>query len=126
MTLMNVMLALAIAGMVLTPIFINQAGAMARVRDESTAVRRLFAAMQFLYDAQLARIQGKQPEPKSLTSPAMKLTFDEVDPTKKSALSSFGGIKIRSVAWSWKEGSALQKDQLMSLVYQPSHTKREA
>jgi len=118
MTLMSVMFSLAIAGTVLTPIFISQGSAMERILQESQAVLRLFAAQQFLYDAEIAHAHDAQmPAQKEITNPRMRISFSESEPQKKSALSRFSDIVVRKVSWQWQERHEQKTDQLISLVY---------
>ena len=118
MALMEVMFALAIAGTVLTPIFINQGSAMERIQKESQAVYRLFAAQQFLYDAEIAQAHDAQVSAqKEITNPPTRISFSESDPQKKSALSRFEDIVVRKISWQWQERREQKNDQLISLVY---------
>jgi len=118
MTLMSVMFALAIAGTVLTPIFITQGSAMERIQKEAQAVLQLFAAQQFLYDAEIAYASNAQiPAQKKITNPSMHISFSESEPQKKSALSRFSDITVRKISWQWQERREQKTDQLISLLY---------
>ncbi len=91
---------------------------MERILKESQAVKRLFAAQQFLYEAEIAHAHDAQmPAQKEIANPPMRISFSESEPQKKSALSRFSDIVVRKVSWQWQERREQKTDQLISLAY---------
>ena len=120
MTLIMVMFALAVAGSILTPIFIAQASFIQRITHSGMAIHRNMIAEQFLYENEFKLLQQQEPiTQKKHTKPALKLIFTQKKPAQNSALARFKNVELREVSVRWVRDGIAKEDRIMTIAYKP-------
>ena len=127
MTLIEVMFALAIIAIVLTPIFVTQGSSLQQVAEKTNSFQRLFKAQELLCQADMTIAEGKTvAENQNSNSPRMQATYKESDPVQGSALAAYPNVKLRTLRWRWEFNSTNFQDALISVVYrEPQKEKKE-
>src|SRR5262249_35030348 len=112
-TLVEVLLAMAIIGLVLTPIFAIQLGVMRANARASQALSRIFLAKQFLVESEFQlkpEDQEKRIE-KKIEKPAMTLIYELKRIPENSALKKFKNILIQSVLMQWVDRQGKKRQE---------------
>jgi prepilin-type N-terminal cleavage/methylation domain-containing protein len=127
MTLIEVMFALAIIAIVLTPIFVTQGSSLRQIVEKTNTLKRLFKAQELLCQADMAIAEGKTvPESQNSNNPRMQTTYKETDPVQGSGLAAYPNVKLRTLRWRWGFGGSNSLDTLVSVVYrEPQQEKKE-
>ncbi len=120
-TLIEAMVAVAIAAIILTPLFILQGVVLQNVGRMSRTLHRIFWAQHFLYEAR--RI--KDPEVRDFTlekkieDPECVLKYELKAVAKKSSLSQIADIRKEQVTITWQDQRRTREEQIISFVYKP-------
>lgn len=125
-TLIEVLLALAIIGMVLTPILLIQQIVLRRSSSSANLFSRIIQAKDFLIDQQFENIQESQDvtAEKKITNPATTLIFNSKKLPENSSLKKFKHIKIDSVTMQWTaEQNKKRKEKLVTFSFKPEEQK---
>lgn len=118
MSLMEVMFALAIAGLILTPIFITQGSSLSQVYAKSYTIRCLIKAQEVLYKSEIASLTEEPiKEEQAFSNPNMRIRYSISEPMKESALAAFDNISLQKLTWEWEYDREKQHDTLVTLVY---------
>jgi prepilin-type N-terminal cleavage/methylation domain-containing protein len=121
-TLIEVLLAMAIIALVLTPIFSIQLAVMRGNSRASQALSRIFLAKQFLVENefQLKPAEQEKKIEKKIEKPATTLIYALKRIPENSALKKFKDVLIESVLMQWvdRQGKKRQ-ERLVTFVYQP-------
>lgn len=121
-TLIEVLLAMAIIGLVLTPIFSIQLGVLRSNSRASQSLARIFLGKQFLVENEFQlkpEDQEKRIE-KKIERPATTLFYELRKIPDNSALKKFKNILIESVLMQWvdREGKKRQ-ERLVTFIFKP-------
>lgn len=121
-TLIEVLLAMAIIGLILTPIFSIQLGVMRSNSRASEILARIFLGKQFLVDSEFQlkpEDQEKRVE-KKIEKPLTTLIYELKRVPDNSALKKFKNILIESVSMQWidRQGKKRQ-ERLVTFVFKP-------
>lgn len=124
-TLIEVLLALAIIGMVLTPIFMIQQMVLRRSSSSAQLFSRLIQAKDFLIDQQFENMQETKEvtAEKKITNPITALTFNSRKVPENSALKKFKHIMIDSVTMQWTEQNKKRQEKLVTFSFKPEEQK---
>lgn len=121
-TLIEVLLALAIIGLVLTPIFLTQSNVLRRSSYASHLLARIFAAKKMLVENEFALAPDAQEfsQEKKIIKPATTFTYSLKKIPETSALKKFKNVLLESVTIQWTDQQGKKKqEQLVTLVHKP-------
>jgi prepilin-type N-terminal cleavage/methylation domain-containing protein len=126
-TLMEVMLAMTIIGIILTPIFGLHTMIMQRMSKSSKRLYALLEGKALLFEArQKQDVQAleftldKKFEESSVDA---KYTLQQ-SPDPKSTLTQFEGLRKETIALQWIERGNQQHETLVAFVYKQSEQKK--
>lgn len=125
-TLVEVLLALAIIGIVLTPIFLINQVVLRRSSADARLFSRLIQARDFLIDQQFENMQEAQEAggQKKITNPPTTLTFSSRKIPENSALKKFKHVMIDSVTMQWAgERNKNRQEKLITFTFKPEEVK---
>lgn len=126
-TLIEVLLSLAIIGMVLTPIFLIQQLVLRRSSSSAHLFSRLIQAKDFLVDQQFENIQEAQgaTAEKKITNPPTTLIFSSKKLPENSSLKKFKHIMVDSVTMQWiEERNRKRQEKLVTFSFKPEESKQ--
>lgn len=126
-TLIEVILALAITGVVLTPIFMIHEMIMNRVNRSS----KLFEYMLLCKNLLLTARQKQEPDAQTFSLEKAEIDFDatltyslEKGVDQKSSLASLSGLHKEVVTVSWTDQDIKKQDRLVTFVYKTPEQKK--
>ena len=124
-TLIEVLLSLAIIGMVLTPIFLIQSLVLRRTSAGARQFTRLIAAKDFLVDQQFENIQetNTATAEQKITNPPTTLLFTSKKLPENSALKKFKHIMVDTVTMQWTEQNKKRQENLVTFMFKPEEPK---
>ena len=121
-TLIEVLLAMAIIGLVLTPIFAIQLAVLRSNARASSTLSRIFLGKQFLVENEFQLKPDEQEKriEKKIDKPATTLTYELKRVPENSALKKFKNILIESVTMQWvdRQGKKRQ-ERLVTFAFKP-------
>lgn len=122
-TLIEVLLAVAIMGIVLGPIYILQGAVFDRVIRAAGSVDRMLAAYDFFVDVK----KGDEDHiKKTISDPHADLIYEKKEPSKGSVLAKeFNHIYIEKLSWHWKYKDTSYSDVLVDIAFVPPEEKEE-
>ncbi|CAN5167654.1 hypothetical protein BH09DEP1_BH09DEP1_1980 [soil metagenome] len=126
-TLIEVLLALAIIGIVLTPIFVVQSIVLRRTSSGAQLFSRIIHAKDLLVDQQFENIQQAQPSSveRKITNPPTALAFSSKKLPENSALKKFKNVTLDSITMQWTEaGNRKRQEKLISFTFRPEEQKQ--
>lgn len=124
-TLVEVLLSLAIIGIVLTPIFLIQSLVLRRTSAGARQFSRLMNAKDFLVDQQFENIQEAQEvsAERKITNPPTTLVFSSKKLPENSALKKFKHIMLDTVTLQWTEQNKKRQEKLVTFTFKPEEPK---
>ena len=125
-TLIEVLLALAIIGLVLTPIFLTQSNVLRRSSYASRMLARILAAKKMLIESEFALAGDAQEfsQQKKIMIPPTLLTYRLRKIPETSALKKFKNVLWESVSFEWTDERGKKKqDQLVTFLYKPEQSQ---
>jgi prepilin-type N-terminal cleavage/methylation domain-containing protein len=128
-TLIEVMLAMMIAALTLTPLFAMFTTIMKRVNKSSYAYEHVVLCKKFLYearqkqetDAQEFSLDKKENEYDATLSYSLNKGVTE----QSSLLKSAQGLHRETVTISWQENGQKKQDRLVAFVYKKPEQKKQ-
>ncbi len=118
--LIEVMLAVAIMGIVLTPLFALQTQVVRSVVQRANHLRRLLEAEQFL-----ATMHRTQPEDaKQATVQEKGFTYELRPVGDASALKGIPDMYREQVTYSWRQENRPQKERALYFLFKPEKIKQ--
>jgi prepilin-type N-terminal cleavage/methylation domain-containing protein len=123
-TLIEVLLAMAIIGLVITPILMSQSMVL---RNSARAVRRLtrvFAAKKILLDTEFSLAPDAQEvtSEKKIDNPPTTFTYQLKKIPEESALKKFKNVLNETVSWQEERGKKKQQERLVTFLYKPEQS----
>jgi prepilin-type N-terminal cleavage/methylation domain-containing protein len=126
-TLIEVVLAMTIAALVLTPVFIMLSTIIQRVDRSSKAFNYILLCSNLLHQAR----QQQDPEAQTFSLDKAEIDFDatltyslEKGVDQKSSLASLQGLHKELVKVSWTEQDKKKQEQLITFVYKKPEQKK--
>jgi len=120
--LTEVLLTIAIVGMVITPVLMLQTNALRGLRRYSSRMRLLFPAKNFLMESVVQTPETKEPEApkkKEITNPKATLAYAKRPVEKDSAFKDIPNVhRVRVTARSPRA-----KESIVGFIYQPERKK---
>lgn len=99
---MEIILAMAILGIVLTGLFSLQSGVFTAATREHSIISRIFFIKNMFFDTELNKKLVKEKNvTKNLADPVTKLTYQASKPNDKSSLKRFENINLLKAKGSW-------------------------
>ena len=123
-TLIEVLFAMAIIGMVLTTLFLNQSSLIQLVARRSNWLYRIYAGEQFMVASYIKFEQDNQQRSgtKQIDDPETTLNFRITDPP--SVLKKrFHDMFTNSVKIEWEENKVKYSDNLVTFLFLPEFKK---
>lgn len=126
-TLVEVILSLAITGLVLTPIFIIHGGVLERVGRTSQAFDVIMYCKELFYEAR----KKQEPDAQEFTLEKGMVDFNgtrtyrlEKSINQKSSLASITGLHKESVTMTWTDLGEKKREELVTFVYKAPEQKK--
>jgi prepilin-type N-terminal cleavage/methylation domain-containing protein len=120
-TLIEVLFATVIMGLVLSALFATQATIFENMLKTQSHLTRIYAAENFMYDARMAS-QEKSPFTfeKKIEDPPTSFKYESTSSKKKSSLKNFNDLEFEQVTIEWQDlGKTKKKDTVVSFIYKP-------
>ncbi len=127
-TLIEVMLATALVGVALGPIYMLQNTVFDRVMRMAESVQRMFVAYDFFLDTQKQKAAGAQQKrfTKKIPDPKTELIYEIKELPRGSVLKTeFDHLYIEKVTWNWSILGTSYDDVLVNIVFEPPKEKKE-
>lgn len=120
-TLIEVLLAMAIIGLVLTPIFMGQSAILRATALASRRLARVFAAKKILIDSELALEPDirEYSSTKKIDHPPTTFTYELKKISDESSLKKFKNVLIQTVSWPDERSKKKRQDRLVTFLYRP-------
>ncbi|HZW61490.1 MAG TPA: prepilin-type N-terminal cleavage/methylation domain-containing protein [Candidatus Babeliales bacterium] len=124
-TLIEAIIAVAIMGIVLTPIYILLTNSYQTSIRRSFQLDRSIQAHLFLIDARRAVPKDTQTFmlEKKTTKPVTILKYELKEPAADSPIKKVSNMLIEQVTMQWQEGNRQFTDTLTTLMYKPKSAK---
>ncbi len=126
-TLIEVLIAVAMIGLLLSPLFITQGSLLLSVADRARMFERILKAKNFYWSAKQKAEKQEKPEftlNKKVDNPQMILKYQVTQPSGKSALKDFKDVYHEQVKIEWQDGRVKREDALVSFVFKPKEQKK--
>lgn len=127
-TLIEVMLATALVGVTLGPIYILQGTVFDHVMRMAEEVQRMFIAYDYFLDIQKQKATGAQQKrfTKTIQDPKTELIYEIKELPRNSALKEgFEHLYIEKVTSKWSILGTSYDDTLVNVVFEPPKEKKE-
>jgi prepilin-type N-terminal cleavage/methylation domain-containing protein len=127
-TLIEVMLAMMIAALTFTPVFMMYAAIIRRVSTSSRNYEYLLLCKNFLNEARQKQEAGAQDfslEKKEIDFDATLTYSLEKGVPQKSTLKDLQGLHKELVTVSWQENGQKKQEQLIAFVYKKPEQKKQ-
>ena len=118
-SLIETLLAIAIVGLVLTPLFILQGSLLQSISRLSLQVHRIYAGETFLLEMQLDREQKKE---KKIDDPETTMIYERL-PFRKGERDTFRDMYLERVVMNWYEDRSKRTESLVMLIFEPEQKK---
>ncbi len=126
-TLIEVLISLAITGVILTPIFMLHEMIMNRVNRSSKTFEYMLLCKNLLFSAR----QKQDPEAQDFSVEKAEIAFDatltytlEKGVDQKSSLASLPGLHKEVVTVSWTDLGTKKQDRLITFIYKTPPEKK--
>ncbi len=127
-TLIEVLIAVAMVGLLLSPLFIAQESIFINVVKRARNFERIIKAKNFYWSAKQKADKQEKPEftlDKKLDDPVMTLKYEVTPQSQKSALKNFKDVYKERVKMTWQDGRRKREDALVSFVFKPQPQKKQ-
>lgn len=127
--LTEVLLSLAIVGIVLTPLFGLQSQIFRSLFGLSGRIQRLFAMENFLIASRhtLLHEQGENnKQEKKITEPSATMRYEAKKVTDDPIFRKMPGIMQEETECVWQEGFRTRREIIVTFVYKPEKRARES
>ena len=118
-TLIEVLLALSLMAMILTPILISENSIMLSVGNFRGRLDRITMAKNYLVHAHKNALEDKKTGPMTVEDPQTTLTYKQSKASGPTA-KVFKDIYRETVTIEWTEGNDKRRDVLVSFVFKPA------
>ena len=127
-TLIESICAIAIAAIILTPLFTIENSMLHRIRAISYQLEALWYAKDFLYatrctleaDAKSAKVEKQIPDTHIV------VTYERNEVAKQSAVASLNYLSHEQLLYTWSTTRGTNTDTLVTFVYQPPSDEKKA
>ncbi len=126
-TLVEVMLAMMIAALTFTPVFMMYTAIIRRVSKSSRAYEYILLCKNFLSEAR----QKQEPEAQDFSLEKKEIDFDatltyslDKGVSQASVFKSLQGLHKETVTVSWQENGQKKQEQLVAFIYKKPEQKK--
>lgn len=126
--LTEVLLALAIIGIVLTSLFSLQSTVMTKIAGTSGKTLRFLAAEYFLLDARqklLAQESGRMTQEKTITAPPTVMRYQAKNIPQEEYFKKTPGMVQEEMEITWKDGKSTRSEFIVTLLYKPEKKSKK-
>jgi prepilin-type N-terminal cleavage/methylation domain-containing protein len=127
-TIIEVMMALMIMGLVFGSVYVSQGSAIAAIKTFALRLQRILAAKEFLIEMTTGQEEGKQvtQQEKQLMKegPATRLLFTQ-EAAKGDTLKNFNDMVVEKVRAEWQEGRNKRIEEIVTLSFKPKKEKKQ-
>ena len=125
-TLIEVLMAIAIVGIVLVPIYALQERMMQRIAKVAGDMHRMFVVYDFFVTTQRPTNEKQTKINKESQDPIMRMSYEQEKASSRSSLQkNFNNLFIEKVSWQWMENGRKKKDSFISVHFEPPEPKPE-
>jgi len=126
-TLIETILAIAVMGLVLSPLFITQGTLVQSVARMSRRLGRIFYAKNFMLTARRSTQSdsGQRTVEKKIEDPETTLVYQTKKIGSNSTLESHD-LFLETVALRWQEDAQPRDDMLLTMLFKPQHKKKSS
>lgn len=124
-TLMEVMLAIFMVGVLLSALLALQGKIFDGIATYSSRMNRVFLLKNRLFEVALDRAKGETkvaPE-KKIDEPATVIRYESKKPSQESSLKKFNDIMIERVTAEWDEWKTKRQEVMITFLYKPEKKK---
>lgn len=124
-TLVEVMIALVVIGLAITPLLITESNVMNATARATAMWRRFTTAHHFLI-TNAAELSADQPTltlENQSTRPSMTMKFSAQKVADSSSVAAFKQLYVQRVTYEWQEGAAKKQETLQKFVVMPEAKK---
>jgi prepilin-type N-terminal cleavage/methylation domain-containing protein len=120
-TLIEVLLAITILGLVLAPIYMLQGNVLQTASQRAQSLLRLLFAKNLLITGgpQMTADPKKDRIEKKLEDPKTEFLFERKAASKGSSLKQFEHLMLDTVTYSWGDRKSKQKEKIITFVFKP-------
>lgn len=123
--LMEVAIAIAIMGIMLTPILILQNNLFRRVNFNKQKIERLLSLKKVLSVVLIKPLQeGETSRAQQLNNSEMEVVYEQ-QPVTGSVLSRFKGLILKKAVGTWREWDGSQQEKLAELMFIPERPEEK-
>jgi prepilin-type N-terminal cleavage/methylation domain-containing protein len=124
-TLIEVLLALAIIGMVLTPILMIQSMIVRNTSKYSRLITRILQGKKFLIDSEIALTADldQSTAEKKVFNPETSMKYEMNKIPDGSALKKFKRIYKEAVTLQWRDQQGRHQEQIVTFIFRPESKK---
>lgn len=115
-TFIEVLLAIAIVGLVLSPLFILQTSVVQSISRLSLHLHRIYSAEKFLFESNMDDIQKKE---EKIDDPDVFLVYEK----KNYTSTEFRDVYSERVMLTWYENNLKYTDTIVALLFKPEHKR---
>ncbi len=118
-------LAVAIVGIVLTPLFLLQGNVIRKIGQWSRYMQRIYEAKNFFIESQRAIPPDTRQVmlEKKIADPEAVLKYEIREIASKSSLRKFKNILVEQVTLEWEQEGLKRQDIVMSFLFKPEPKK---
>lgn len=125
--LTEVLLAMAVIGIALTPLFGLQSNMLRSITRVASRIQRLFLAEDFLQNSRATFLKEadtqESKQEKKIVDPATALFYDAKAVKDESAFKSLPGILQEQTEMQWQDGVTKRREILVTYIYKPEKKK---
>jgi len=128
-TLVEVLISIALIGLIFSPLFISQEQLMKSVRTMSLRLNHMIEAATFMVKSRQEAVEEKQNEAIKKESAAKSFSGTMVysqEPSKISQLKDIKDIYLEQVAVNWRDGNRARTTTFSSFLFKPKKEKKKA
>lgn len=124
-TLIEVMITVAILGILLTPLFILHSSNLSTLAISSTAVQRIIAARNFVVDTYVSLSPDTRTTTieKKITNPLTVFTYELKDKVHNKELAALKGLCQENITMRWHEYGRPRQESLIAFCYKKEERK---
>lgn len=124
-TLIEVMFAVAIVGIILIPLMANQSALFYRLLNLSRKSTRIFFMDFFLQESLQKNNDEKASKEKKFDDPAVTLAITTKKIEKEKAFKRFNNIERVQVTGKWEDNNRKIQDSIVTFLYKPETREKK-
>lgn len=119
-SIIEVLIAITMIGMITASVFVLQIASMTNVINYSKRLNALYSVRNLFFDTAFAKKEGKElPKEKEPEKADIAVTLKKIKPGKGSSLQKLTSLVIEQGQAQWQEGALNRKERLVRIMYEP-------